>query len=179
MRGAGSRWPFWTSSASRREFLQHRARSGAGRGPPPAADPPSRCRPRPVPVSRCRPHPVPASRPTPHRAQLSKLKPPLGACSTETAAILPLRRGRATPAECFRVSRRRARRGGACAGPASARPRAVKWRPPRGLPALLAKGRWGLGHPRGRCVWLWFCPGLCLHRPFVLGACWWCGDGQL
>lgn len=39
LRAAGSRCPFWTSSASRREFLQHRARSGAGQGRPPAAAP--------------------------------------------------------------------------------------------------------------------------------------------
>lgn len=85
MRAAGSRCPFWASSASRSEFLQHRASAEAGwalAGAPPAPSP----EPRSPPVTS---HPLAPrpGRPAPHRAQLSKLKPPLGACSTDTAAI--------------------------------------------------------------------------------------------
>lgn len=85
LRAAGSRCPFWVSSASRSEFLQHRASAEAGwalAGAPPAPSP----EPRSPPVTS---HPLAPrpGRPAPHRAQLSKLKPPLGACSTDTAAI--------------------------------------------------------------------------------------------
>lgn len=85
LRAAGSRCPFWASSASRSEFLQHRASAEAGRGvagapPAPSPEPHS----PPVPSHPLAPRP---GRPAPHRAQLSKLKPPLGACSTDTAAI--------------------------------------------------------------------------------------------
>lgn len=85
LRAAGSRCPFWASSASRSEFLQHRASAEAGRGvagTPPAPSPEPRSPPAPSRPLAPRP-----GRPAPHRAQLSKLKPPRGACSTDTAAI--------------------------------------------------------------------------------------------
>lgn len=92
LRGAGTRSPFWTSSASRCEFLQHRGRVGpGGRLPPPPPPPPGPARPGPAAPRSPGPGPLPP----PHRAQLSKLKPPAGARSTDTAAMF--RRARAGP----------------------------------------------------------------------------------
>lgn len=174
LRAAGSRCPFWPSSASSREFLQHKAESGAWAegSPPPAAPLPPGTSPR-------RAQPAPPQRLTERsyrswsrRSAPAARRPPPSYRSGREGG------GNPTPAERFRVSRRR---GGAWAwgGPASRCPRnggggggpgaapgggsAPGSCPREGLAGVTgALGRtrgWGSGRPcAGGCAWLRVCP---------------------